>query len=149
MKPLIVLLVVFMAALGITFLMQGTAAVNLSGRIAMSLMLLLTSFGHFKFSKGMAMMMPPFIPAKKQLVLLTGYLEIAAAICLLIPAVIKITGILLMAFFVLILPANIYAASKKVDLEKADHSGQGKNYLWFRIPLQLLFIGWVYWFAVK
>jgi uncharacterized membrane protein len=148
MKPLIVLLVVFIAALCITLLIQGAANINLSGRLAMSLMLLLTSFGHFKFSKGMAMMLPAFIPAKKQMVLLTGLIEIAAAIGLMIPSMIKITGILLIIFFVLILPANIYAALKNVNLEKADFTGQGKKYLWFRIPLQLLFIGWVYWFAL-
>jgi len=49
----------------------------------------------------------------------------------------------------LILPANSYAAVKKIDLEKANYNGSGLNYLWFRIPLQVLFIGWVYWFALK
>jgi uncharacterized membrane protein len=112
-------------------------------------MLLLTAIGHFKFMKGMTMMMPPFIPAKKQVVIATGFLEIAAAIGLLIPSIIKITGILLIIFFVLILPANIYAATKKVNLEKADYTGSGITYLWFRIPEQIFFIAWIYWFTIK
>jgi uncharacterized membrane protein len=149
MKPLVVLIVVFVIALGVTYFMQHEANINVSGRIAMSVMLLFTAIGHFKFTKGMAMMLPAFIPAKKQMVLLTGFIETAAAIGLLIPSTIKITGILLIVFFVLILPANIYAAVKKIDLEKANYNGSGLNYLWFRIPLQMLFIGWVYWFALK
>jgi uncharacterized membrane protein len=36
-----------------------------------------------------------------------------------------------------VLPANIYSAVKEVGL-----GGHGAAYLWFRIPLQLLFIGW-------
>lgn len=149
MKPLIVLLITFVIALGATYFMHQHADVFSSGRIAMSIMLLFTSIGHFKFTKGMEMMLPDFIPAKKQMVIITGLIEIAAAIGLLIPSTIKITGILLIIFFLLILPANIYAASKKVDFEKANYNGKDVQYLWFRVPLQILFIAWVYWFAVK
>lgn len=97
----------------------------------------------------MAMMLPSSIPAKKQIVLATGVIEILAAIGLLVLSTIKITGILLIAFFVLILPANIYAALKNINLEKADNSGNGINYLWFRIPEQVFFIAWVYFFAIR
>ena len=149
MKPLIVLLLTFVIALGVTYLMHQHADIFLSGRIAMSIMLLFTSIGHFKFTKGMEMMLPDFIPAKKQMVLLTGFIEIAAAIGLLIPSTIKITGILIIVFFLLILPANIYATSKKVNFEKANYSGNDMKYLWFRIPLQIVFIAWIYWFAIR
>ncbi|MFT4154165.1 hypothetical protein [Parafilimonas sp.] len=148
MKPLIVLLAVFALCLGITAL-AGNADINLSGRIAMSAMLSFTAMGHFKFPGGMAMMMPPFIPAKKQIVLLTGVIEVLAAIGLLVSSSLRITGILLIVFFLLILPANIYAAIKKVNLEKADHSGNGISYLWFRVPEQIFFIAWVYYFTIN
>jgi uncharacterized membrane protein len=127
----------------------GHPDVNVSGRAAMSLMLAFTAIGHFKFTNGMAMMLPSSIPAKKQIVLATGVIEILAAIGLLVLSTIKITGILLIAFFVLILPANIYAALKNINLEKADNSGNGINYLWFRIPEQVFFIAWVYFFAIR
>ena len=115
----------------------------------MAVMLLFTAIGHFKFTTGMAMMLPSFIPAKKQIVLATGVIEILAAIGLLVSSTTKIAGILLIAFFVLILPANIYAALRQVNLEKADNSGNGINYLWFRIPEQVFFIAWIYLFAVR
>lgn len=148
MKPLIVLISAFVLCLGATYII-GNADVSVNGRVAMSAMLAFTAMGHFKFADGMAMMLPSFIPAKKQIVFATGVIEILAAIGLLVPSAIKITGILLIIFYVLILPANIYAAMKKVDIEKANYSGSGINYLWFRIPEQIFFVAWVYFFAIR
>ena len=149
MKPLIVLVVVFLVSLFITWIINGEADLLLSGKIAMSAMLLLTAIGHFKFRKGMTMMLPSFIPAKSAIVLLTGILEILAAIGLLVPVTQKITGICLVIFFIFILPANMYAAVKKVNFETGAFDGSGLSYLWFRIPLQLFFIFWVYWFVLR
>ncbi len=148
MKPLIVLIAIFLLCLGITAII-GAANIKVSGRIAMSAMLAFTALGHFKLTTGMVMMLPSFIPAKKQIVLATGIIEILAAIGLLVSSTIQITGILLIVFFVLILPANIYAAIKKVDLEKAENTGNGINYLWFRVPEQMFFIAWVYFFTMR
>lgn len=149
MKPLAVLISVFGISIIITYFIQHYANIYLSGRIAMAAMFLFTAIGHFKFTQGMTMMLPEFIPAKKQMVIATGIIELLAAIGLLVSSTIKITGILLIIFFVLILPANIYAALKKVNLEKSDYTGNGINYLWFRIPEQIFFIAWVYWFAIR
>jgi uncharacterized membrane protein len=55
----------------------------------------------------------------------------------------------LIVFFVLLLPANINAAIKHIDYQKGTFEGQGLNYLWFRIPLQILFIVWTYMSAIK
>ena len=49
-------------------------------------------------------------------------------------------------FFILILPSNIYASVKKINYQKATLDGPGLSYLWFRMPLQVFFIGWVYFF---
>lgn len=148
MKPLIVLLVVFGLSILATGIFGGGIDVSLSGRIAMSVMLLFTAMGHFKFTRGMAMMLPGFIPFKTAMVYLTGIIEIATAIGLFISSLRSITAWLLIAFFILILPANIYAAIKKVDYQKGTLDGKGLNYLWFRIPLQILFIVWVYFSAI-
>ena len=149
MKPLYVLFGGFAVSLVVTKLATGSFDQWLSGRIAMSAMLLFTAIGHFAFTKGMVLMMPLFFPFKKQLVWFTGLVEIAAAAGLLLPAFQRTTAWLLIAFFVLILPANINAAVKHVDYQKGTYDGPGTGYLWFRVPLQLLFIGWVYWFALK
>ncbi len=149
MKPLFVLLITFVLLLLIIKLAGNTWNFSLAGIIAMSAMLLFTSIGHFAFSKGMTLMVPSFIPFKKEMVLVTGLLEIIAAVALLIAPWRHITAVFLILFFMLLLPANIYAAVKRVDYQEGNYEGSGINYLWFRVPLQLFFIVWVYWFAYR
>ena len=121
----------------------------LSARIGMSAMLVLTAIGHFMFTKGMAMMMPAFIPFKTELVYFTGFVEIAAAIGLQLPKLRVLTGWLLILFFILILPVNIYAAIHHVDMATATYNGNGLDNLWYRVPLQLVIIAWIYFSAIK
>jgi uncharacterized membrane protein len=149
MKPLIILLSVFAVSLLTTKLVRGNFELALSGRIAMSAMLVFTAVGHFAFTKGMAMMLPNFIPYKTETVYLTGIIEIAAAIGLFIPNFRVVTAWLLIAFFIVILPANIYAAVKHINYQKGTFDGNGFTYLWFRIPLQIVFIIWTYLSAIK
>ncbi|MGH2666448.1 DoxX family protein [Flavobacterium sp.] len=149
MKPLFVLLVTFFVAFLSQKLLFDQYVLPLSARIAMCVMLFFTAIGHFAFTKGMTMMIPDALPFKKELVYFTGVLEIFLGIGLLIsPARIYAAWILLL-FFIIMLPANIYAAIKHIDYQKGTLDGPGPNYLWFRIPLQLFFIAWVYWSSIK
>ena len=149
MKPLFVLLGTFAASLLVIKLFGGEFDFSLAGTIAMSVMLIFTAIGHFAFAEGMTMMLPNFIPFKKEVVYLTGVIEVAAAIGLLIPRLQNLTAWLLILFFFLILPANINAAINKIDYQKGTTDGNGLNYLWFRVPLQVFFIAWVYFFDVQ
>ncbi len=149
MEPLIVLITVFLLALVITRIIKKKWLFPFAGRITMSTLLLFTAAGHFVYPDGMALMLPGFIPYKLEVIYVTGILEILAAIGLLIPRYQKLTAWLLIIFFIAILPANIYAAIHQVNLTTANYDGRGLNYLWFRVPLQLLFIAWVYYFAIK
>lgn len=145
MKPLFVLLVTFVLAGIVIKIISGSWNFSLAGTIAMSAMLLFTSIAHYAFANGMTLMMPSFLPFKKQLVWATGLLEIIFAVALLLPAWKHTACIALIIFFLLIIPANINAAVKKVDYQKGNYEGSGVNYLWFRVPLQVFFIAWVYW----
>ena len=149
MKPLIVLVVVFLISVITIKFVRGQYDFALSGRIAMSVMLLFTAVAHFAFTKGMSMMIPDFIPSRVGIVYLTGLIEIIAAIAFLVPGWRVPAAWFVILFFVLLLPANIYAAIKHVDYEKATFTGSGLEYLWFRVPLQILFIVWTYVSAVK
>lgn len=149
MKPLIVLLAVFALSLLITKMVRGKVEHALSGRIALSVMLVFTAIAHFAFTKGLSMMLPDFIPFKTEIIYLTGLLEIAAAIGLFIPRYSVLTAWLLIAFFLLILPANIYAAIHHIDYQNSTFDGNGLPYLWFRVPLQVVFIVWTYMSAIK
>jgi len=149
MKPLIVLLSAFLISLLGFRIFRGSYDFYFPARIAMSAMLLFTALGHFMYTQGMTMMMPDFIPFKVQTVYVTGIIEIAAAIGLFIPNFRIITAWLLIAFLILILPVNIYASIKHIDYQKGTFDGNGLSYLWFRIPLQILFIVWIYLSSVK
>lgn len=145
MKPLIVLLTIFVIALVIFKLLTKQIEWKRSGRIAMCAMLIFTAIGHFVFPVGMSKIIPDIFPMKLELVYITGVLEILLAIGLLIPRFQKITGILLVLFFIGIIPANIKGAMENINYQTGELNGPGLEYLWFRIPLQVFFILWVVW----
>lgn len=147
MKPLILLLFVFTISMITGYLLNGEWPLIFSGNLAMCVMLVFTSIGHFKFARGMAMMVPQYIPNKKEIVLASGIAEIILGIALLFPVVRFYAGVLLVAMFIFLLPANISAAKRRVNYEKGTYDGPGPKYLWFRIPMQLLLIAWVIYFS--
>lgn len=143
METLLVLFGVFITTLLIIWLTTKRFELAFASRVAMAVMLVFTAIGHFIFAKGMAMMIS-FLPWANVIVFITGIIELIAAIGLLLPNTKVLTGKLLILFFILLLPANIYAAIHNINLQTADYTGKGLSYLWIRIPMQLLFIAWVY-----
>ena len=119
---------------------------GLRGRIAVALVFVFTSVGHFIKTQAMVQMLPPWVPMRVPLVYLTGVFELLAAVAILIPSVSRQTGIALCIFLLLILPSNVYAAFQRVEF--GGHRA-GPIYLLVRVPLQLFLIGWVYWFAAR
>ncbi|MDF0714801.1 hypothetical protein PY092_01455 [Muricauda sp. 334s03] len=144
MKPLFVLLGTFVLSALVLKLFTKELNLQLAGRIAMACMLVFTAIGHFAFMEGMAAMVPSFVPFRKEIVLITGIMEVLFAIGLLLPQYQKQTAWLLIVFFILILPANIKAALEEINYQTGQMNGPGATYLWFRVPLQLLFILWAY-----
>lgn len=149
MKPLILLLIVFGATVLIRKMISGTYDFSFAARIAFSAMLLFTALGHFLFPEGMAAMIPSFIPYKVPVVYFTGVLEVAFAIGLVVPSVKLYTAWAIVVFLVLILPANIKAALEHINYQDITVPGPGLMYLWFRIPLQIFFIIWVYLSSIR
>nr|WP_299837301.1 hypothetical protein [uncultured Tenacibaculum sp.] len=149
MKPLIILVSSFVITIFLMKIFKDNYNFMLSARIAMSIMLCFTAIGHFVFTDGMTMMIPKFIPFKTNFVYLTGLFEILLAIGLLIPKLKVISGWTLIVFLILMLPANIYASIHNINYQKGTLDGHGLSYLWFRIPLQLLFIVWTYLSAIR
>ena len=144
MKPLFVLLGTFVLSALVLKLFTKELNLQLAGRIAMACMLVFTAIGHFAFMEGMAAMVPSFVPFRKEIVLITGIMEVLFAIGLLLPQYQKQTAWLLIVFFILILPANIKAGLEEINYQTGQMNGPGATYLWFRVPLQLLFILWAY-----
>jgi uncharacterized membrane protein len=149
MKPLIVLISTFLLAVLILKLLHKQIDYQLAGRIAMAAMLVFTAIGHFVYSEGMTAMIPDFVPLKLPIVYATGILEILMAFGLVFSNYQFVVGWILIIFFLLILPANIKAAMENINYQTGEHSGEGLSHLWFRIPLQIIFIVWVCLSAIK
>jgi uncharacterized membrane protein len=119
---------------------RGAAAVGLG------LLFVFTSFGHFIQTAPMALMLPPWVPARVPLVYATGVLELAIAAGFFVPRARRLAGWAAAAVLVLFLPANVYAALNHVPM--GGHAW-GPQYLLIRVPLQIMILLWVYWFAIR
>ncbi len=149
MKLLTILFVVFFLGLLTTRIFQGEWNFLFSGNLGMAAFLAFTGLAHFRFQKGMAMMIPEYIPAKMFWVYATGVIEIAAGIGLMFPGIREITAVLLIIFYIMVFAANINSSRKKVNIFKADYSGPGMDYLYReRIPMQVILIAWTWYFGI-
>jgi len=149
MKLLSILFSVFIIALLGTKIIQGEWNWIFSGNLGMAVFIIFTGFSHFKFQKGMALMIPDFIPYKMFWVYFTGVLEIAAGIGLMLPQLREITAILLIVFYIAVFIANINSSKKRVNIFKADYTGPGMTYLYKeRISMQIILIAWAWYFGI-
>lgn len=149
MKPLIVLVVSFLVSLFVLRIINKEYNIALAARISMSIMLVFTALGHFLFSKGMTLMIPDIIPFKLFLVYGTGVLEVLLAIGLHIEKYREFTAWSIIIFLIMMLPANIKASILELNYQTGEYNGKGLAYLYFRIPLQVLFIVWTYLSAIR
>ena len=115
------------------------------GRLAIAIMLVFTGVSHVIKTAEMIEMMPDVFPYKAGFVYATGVFEIVAALGLLFQRWSRIASIALIIFFILILPANIIGSLKRVELGGMEN---GPIYLFFRVPLQMFFIWWTYYFGI-
>lgn len=147
MAPLIFLLVSFAILFLINrFALKNRFDLSFVGRAAMSSMLVVTGVSHFTSTDFMVEMMPDFMPFKKETVYLTGVLELLAVAGLLIDKTSRLTSVLLIIFFLAVLPANVAGSIKQVRYGGME---LGAAYLFFRVPLQIFFILWTYFFGIR
>jgi uncharacterized membrane protein len=116
--PLIVLLTafaVFLLAgqLGVAWFHAWTHAV----RAALACMLLLTASAHCgKRRPDLIAMVPRRFPSPGLIVTITGLLEIAGSIGLIVEATHRVAGLSLAVLFVAMFPANVRAATQKLTI---------------------------------
>src|SRR3984885_7119762 len=79
-----------------------------------TLPLLISGFAHFARTALMATIMPPFFPHRPHLVLLSGVMELAGAVGLLLPAFTRVASACLAVLMIAIFPANVYGANQTV-----------------------------------
>lgn len=116
-----------------------------AARVSLAAMFLFAGASHFSTLKhDMAAMIPPPFTGALWVIYMTGILEIAGALGLLLTRWRKRAAWGLVALLVAMLPANIYAARSGVMLR-----GNPPFALWWRVPLQLFWIGTLWWSTIR
>jgi uncharacterized membrane protein len=114
------------------------------GRLALTILFLVTGGAHFTdFKYDMAAIIPDPLPKGMWVIYLTGVLEIAGAIGLMIPKVQRLSAICLILLLIAMFPANVNAALNDIPI-----AGQPPTPLLPRTLMQLLFIGMLWWTCV-
>lgn len=101
---------------------------------------------HFTNTDGYVAIMPPYLPAHRALVLLSGVAEILGGLGVLLSAPIRRwAGVGLAALLVAVFPANLHMAQAGLGLDGMPAEGSEPLLLWLRLPLQAVLIGWALW----
>ena len=90
-------------------------------------------------------MMPPYLPLHLELVYLSGLAEMALGAAVLVPRLRPRAAWGLILLLIAIFPANIHIALHNVPLGGAAEGAGIWN--WVRLPFQLLFILWAWWYT--
>jgi uncharacterized membrane protein len=148
MLSFLVLLVSFGIAVVVLRNRNGSIDWRLAGRIGMASMLLFTAFGHFLFSEGLAAVLPDFLPVNRPSVITTGFIEVLLALGLLYKRVSYLAAIVTIIFFILILPTHLKSVADSIRVQRINQSVPEVQDLYFRVPLQFIYIFWVFFFVI-
>ena len=102
--------------------------------------------GHFLTTETYLRLMPPGLPAPRELVYLSGLIEAGLGLGLLLPRTQRFAAWALIATLLAIFPANVYGATSA----GTDHPamlGVPVWIAWARLPLQFVLIAWAYWYT--
>jgi uncharacterized membrane protein len=96
---------------------------------------------HFIRPKPYEAIMPPYVPAHREMVLLSGAAEAAGGVGAFFPSLHKTVRWWLIATLIAILPANVHMAMHPDEIKGLPDIPRWL--LWARLPLQAVFIAWV------
>jgi uncharacterized membrane protein len=138
MVPTIILLVSFATLRLLGFL--GVTALNnwnLPLRVALFLMFMVTASAHWGRGRhDLLRMVPAAFPAPELIITITGLLEIAGGVGLLIPLTVRVAAICLIILLIAMFPANMQAAREGLTIR-----GRRAMSIPVRGAMQVLFIG--------
>jgi uncharacterized membrane protein len=110
-------------------------------RFALALFFIIAGTVHLVAPAPYLAIMPPYVPWPAAMVALSGVAEILGGIGVCFRATRVAAGWCLIALLVAVFPANIHAISTGMII---DGHALPVWMLWARLPVQLLFIAWVY-----
>jgi len=113
-------------------------------RLLMGALYITTGTLHFVHTSTYLAIMPPYIPAHRALVFLSGAAEIAGGLGILtpIPAIQRTAAWGLVALLIAVMPANIYMVTSHANFHTIPLWA-----VWLRLPLQLPLIYWAWRYA--
>lgn len=94
---------------------------------------------HFLKPRWYERIMPPYLPAHRELVYASGAAEIAGALGTMHPRTRRPAGLFLIATLLAVFPANVHMAVNAKDFKDVPQPA-----LWARLPIQALFVYWVW-----
>ena len=146
MAPLFIVVISFILLRGVGALgVRRLSSWREAGLIAVVIMFVFTGATHFTAMRhDYAATLPGTLSGNVGLIYLTGALQIAGAVGLLISRTRRLAGICLVLLLVAMFPGNMYAAVNEVPFR-----GEPPTPLWLRTPIQLFFIGMVLWTSVS
>src|SRR5208282_749767 len=142
-------MVVLFLLFGAWLVLRGIGALGVAGlatwhesiRYALAVMFVFTGVAHFnRMRHDLARMIPAYFPQPMFVVYVTGVCEFLGAAGLLIPRFRSLAGTCLILLLIGMFTANINAALKGVTL-----GGKPVTPLGLRTPMQILFIGLIWW----
>ena len=113
---------------------------------ALALLFIVSGVGHFVRSDGYLRLMPPALPFHLEIVYLSGVIEAALGVLLLVPRTQRLAAWAYIPVLVAIFPANIYAAMT-AGTENEAMPGVPVWAAWLRLPVQFVLIAWAYWYT--
>lgn len=112
-----------------------------TSRIVLAALFAFAGAMHFVIPGAYVGIMPPALPLHRELVYLSGALEIAGGIGLLVPRTRRAAGIGLVLLLLAVWPANLQML---LNARAAGASAGWQFALLLRLPLQLVLIAWVW-----
>ncbi len=112
-------------------------------RVALGGLFIFTGVLHFVRPEMYEAVMPPWIPAHRELVLISGAAELAGGVGALVPGAERVTKWWLLILLAAIFPANVHMALNPEDIRGLDMDQVPRWALWARLPLQAAAVYWV------
>lgn len=116
------------------------------GRWALAMFFVAAGINHFVFPATYAGMVPDWVPWMGAAVFWSGVAEVVGGVGVLVPALRRAAGWGLIAVLVAVFPANVDAAVNGMELFGGPVPGW---VLWVRLPVQGVFIAWVWWVCLR
>ena len=108
-----------------------------TGRLLMGVLYMVAGSGHFLFTRVYLGIMPDYLPAHRELVLISGAAEMVGGLGVLLPPTRRVAAWGLIALLVAVMPANLWM------VQHPDRYPTIPLWLlWARLPLQVPLIAW-------